>query len=420
MRKSIVFLVVGALFLVPFGAQAKTAAGNLLAANGVFEWFQKPAAVRVTRPTDMTYVSWINAAGQIQLRARDNARGAWGGVVTIDDLASSFGIEGRDDHNAPSLLALADGRIMIFYAVHDIPNNLFAKVMTAPGDVSAWSDRIRISSVEPAASFNYPQAKLLSDGTIVLFVRRGSWAGATEAILRSTDGGHSWSTPTTLIRFGQDIGIYAVIDAHGSRFDLAWSRRAGNGRPTNIYFARSLDGGVTWQKMSGQRYALPITRAASEVVYSSPDPTYVWDVTGAVAGSPRVAFVTGDGKKTRYVVSRYIGGHWRSETVTGAGLFYGRTHYYAGGIVFDPRNPDRVLVSRVSPRLELSTYTRSRWGWRHERVVTNKSGRINVRPQFVQNDPSGRIIWSAGVYDGLVNGNWTGYTRMTIRTTTLK
>ncbi len=72
--------------------------------------------------------------GKIQIRYFDNRNGSWSATTTIDDLKSDFGIEAQDDHNAPSLLILPTGKILIFYTVHDVMDNLFVRESISPED----------------------------------------------------------------------------------------------------------------------------------------------------------------------------------------------------------------------------------------------------------------------------------------------
>lgn len=387
---------------------------QVIARRSIFEWFQKPAAVRHIGQHDRTYVSWIAQSGKIQIRYLDNATGAWSSTTTVDNLKTDFGVEAQDDHNAPSLLVLPSGKILIFYAVHDARNNLFIRETARPEDPTAWSARRLVFANGPKVSANYPQPNILADGRLVLFVRIGNWKDATEAMITSADQGQTWSAPRTMIGFGAGTGIYSFTAVRGQRLVVVWNERRNAGRPTNLYYAQSTDNGATWQTSSGRPLALPIVRSTAEAVVRSTEPLYVWDVVIDARGRPRAAYAIGDERHFRYGYAALLGGHWVRETITTSTLLYGGTNYYASGVVIDPADPNRVLLSRQRKTLELELWRRSVTGWSIERRLTANSGVDNFRPQFVAGDKGNRIVWCSGIYDGLVNKQWTGFMRVNI------
>jgi hypothetical protein len=358
----------------------------------------------------------VTQGGAIQIRFLDHATEKWSKTVTVDDLRPDFGIEAGDDHNAPSLLILPSGRILIFYAVHDKQDNLFVKISGQNEDISTWSVRQPITQAPSKTSFNYPQAKLLPSGRIVLFVRAGIWSSGREVFLTSDDSGATWSAPKTVVDFGTGVGIYALVTAQGKTLTMVWSRRITSGRPSNLYYARSRDGGATWESSSGKRLALPLTNANAEAIIRSTEPLFVWDVAVDATGRTAAVYAIGTGARFRYGYASSIGHGWTAETVTTSRLLYGGSNYYAGGIVIDPNNIRRVALSKWRKTLELETWRRTANGWQRERAITSNSGRDNFRPQFVSGDSGGRLVWNAGRYDGLVGKHWTGFSRVNVVT----
>lgn len=418
-RRHILTTLVGLILSLPVSVTAAPAPVTI-AKQSIFEWFQKPAAARFTGRHDRTYVSWVTQSGKIQIRYLDNATQRWSTTWTVDDLRPDYGIEAQDDHNAPSLLILPSGKLLIFYAVHDARDNLFVRESVDPEDPSSWSSRRLVLSDGPKVSANYPQPRLLSDGRVALFIRIGNWMSATEAVVTSADEGRTWTTPQTLVDFGAGVGVYAFTAVRGSRWVMTWSERKSAGRPTNLYYAESLDNGATWRTSAGRPLALPISRATAEVIVRSTEPLYAWDVVIDANGRPRASYAIGDERRFRYGYAARLNGRWVRETVTTSRLLYGGTNYYAGGIVIDPADPNRVLLSKQRTKKELELWRRTSSGWRRERVVTSRSTVDHFRPQFVANDKGNRIVWSAGRYDGLIDRQWTGFTRVNILTSTTK
>lgn len=117
-----------------------------------------------------------------------------------------------------------------------------------------WSPQAFLDVDATADSFDDIFPRLVGDGA-------GNWVAVwyTDAdgdydivAARSTDDGFSWSTPVLVNDFGTadgttDIGPVIATDGEGV-WIAAWHSRydGGTGSDQDIWFARSLDGGMTW------------------------------------------------------------------------------------------------------------------------------------------------------------------------------
>ncbi|MBI3572991.1 MAG: BNR-4 repeat-containing protein, partial [Candidatus Kerfeldbacteria bacterium] len=224
----------------------------------------------------------------------------------------------------------------------------------------------------------------------------------------------------TIVDFGKNIGVYALVTNQGSQMAMVWDQRIGTDAPSNLYYAASIDGGASWQTSNEKLLALPMTASIAETVIRSQEPLFAWDVVLDKNQRPITVYTIGTGIKNRYGYVRWNGKRWVNEIVTSSRLLYGGHNFYAGGVVIDPTNPARVLLSKQRTKKELEVWSRTTTGWARSLAVTGSSKIDNFRPQFVMNDPSRRLVWAAGIYDGLQNNNWTGFGRVNIFSTTMK
>lgn len=85
----------------------------------------------------------------------------------------------------------------------------------------------------------------------------------------------------------------AFADANGT-FHISWVWRESPDVATNhdMCYARSTDGGVTWEKSTGEKYTLPITASTAEYAWKIPQKSELINQTSMVAddrGNPYIA-----------------------------------------------------------------------------------------------------------------------------------
>src|SRR5262245_5676297 len=97
-----------------------------LTADGSWSWFGDPRAVCAG---PRLFIGWITSTGEIKIGSLDRA-----GTLITATLQSRFEI---DDHDNPSILRLADGRLMVFYSPH-AGAPMFYRVSTNPDNISSW------------------------------------------------------------------------------------------------------------------------------------------------------------------------------------------------------------------------------------------------------------------------------------------
>jgi hypothetical protein len=394
-----------------------------VSSSSIFEWIQKPAAVRFVGKYDRTYISWIKNDGKIQIRYYDHKTESFSNIYTVDDLYPAYRIEARDDHNAPSLLILPDGHIQIFYVVHDVDDAFFMKTSSQPEDIALWDTRVSIHDKETKNKYNYPQPKQLNDGNIFLFYRTGAYHDSNEYYKVSKDSGKTWSSPHKLLDFHTD-GVYAFVESKGNQIHIAWNKSVDSPPKKNVYYVYSPDGGQTWRKKDNTILKLPVTEGESEVVFDSgDDPAYVWDITIDDDYNPFIVFSYKNDPHHEFRYAQWQDSSWMTTKITTSSLLYDSGHFFSGGIVINPHNMYEVYLSKKHTYLELESWISEDGGltWYRSEEITHNSAVDNFRPQVVENySDSLRLVWSSGVYEGLVNNHWTGFDKVNIQSDVTK
>ena len=112
------------------------------------------------------------------------------------------------------------------------------------------------------------------------------------------------------------------IDKLGT-IHLSWVWRETGDVSTNhdLCYARSMDGGITWYKSTGEKYQLPITATNAEYVYKIPQNSELINTTGMCAsddGSPMIATYWRDGVKNlpQYFLVYQEGNGWKKSQIS--------------------------------------------------------------------------------------------------------
>ena len=348
--------------------------------SGAWCWFADPRAVTVGATT---YVGWIDAAGDVRVAKLD------GDVVTTSRLHAGLG---ADDHNNPSLLVRADGRLQVFYSGHGGPELYFRTSV----DGVHWDAERRLGTNTPGnRGYTYPNPVQLEDGRIHLFWRGGDW---NPAFSTSRDGS-AWEPAATLIRVrGQRPYVKVATDGQET-IHVAFTDGHPRETATSLYYARYAAG--AWYRADGRRLpAPPFAPADADLVYDVArhrDHAWVHDVAFGAAGHPRIVYaVFRSPTDHRYRHARWTGSTWDDRQLTPAGGFIdddGKETQYSGGIVFDHSDPDTVYLSRpIDGQWEIER--RHGPAWTHT-AVTAGSNEKNVRPVVAR---GGGPLWMRGSY----------------------
>ncbi len=411
------------LFLVPicltaFSAAASQAADpdgshyaedyDFVTGDGAWCWFSDPRAVYVD---GVVYGGYVDSQGNIWAFSYDPRTAESEKTKVFDSLQ-------YDDHAAPSVMALPDRRIAIFFSAHG-PSPIYYTVSRRPCDISEWED---ISLIEPRIEGNrgycYTNPVFLDGGGCAkywLFFRGQNF----KPCVVTSDDLKTWSEPVTVVgkRPGRNAGgrPYMKVAGNGAdRIYLAFTDGHPRNEPTNsIYFLMYEDG--AFRKADGTIVSEGLSTVYPDMadkVYDASqtfDKAWIWDVAVGGDGNPVLVYARFSDADNRhsYWYARWTGSVWENIKITDAGQWFMRNDYndknliekennYSAGVYIDHGDPRTVYASvPVNNVFEIGKWTLTDSGEWTTSWVTEGSTRDNVRPFVIRDSPEGspNLLW---------------------------
>jgi BNR repeat-containing family member len=308
-----------------------------------------------------------------------------------------------DQHNVYAIGVDSGGGVHVAGNMHNDP---LRYVSSPSGDLATWTRR-----PAPAAGeyVTYPAFLRLPNGTLLFWHREGI-AGDGAIVLDALDpGAAAWRSLGTVLD-GRPSGEgpylhHVAVDPRSGTIHVLFEWRAGPTTATNsdVGYARSTDGGTTWETSSGTPLRLPITHASAETVIDTAPGAGLLNAGGLTVdaeGQPHgvVAFDRpGPGRTFEHIWLE--DGSWQREEIEDV-FFDGRPQIVGmpdgrvwvlgvrGGMV------EAVDVSTDRERVETREVARVPLGWEvsYDSTALARFGRIEMlipdgdRPHVVEAD----------------------------------
>jgi hypothetical protein len=215
----------------------------------------------VTTHGDTQYIAFYNEDARVVLAKRRLGTTKW----QIHE--TPYAGNTRDAHNGINIAVDGSGLLHMSWDHHCDPLNYCRAV--APGSLEL-TDRMRMTG-QNENKVTYPEFYNLPNGDLLFLYRDGSSGNGNTMLNRYDVTTRKWSVIQHPLIDGQgQRNAYTnqiAVDRDGS-WHISWCWRETGNVATNhdICYARSLDGGKTWLKSTGEKYILPITADNAEYV----------------------------------------------------------------------------------------------------------------------------------------------------------
>lgn len=231
------------------------------------------------------YAAYYDSTGTIILAKRKYGENKW--ILHRTQYSGNT----NDAHCSISIMIDGEGYLHMAWGQHD--NQLNYCKSTMPQVITMDDISGMTGNLEDKVS--YPEFYRLPDGNILFMYRNGQSGRGNLIINKYYTTQKLWKRlQTNLIDGEQQRSVYwqAFID-HNGVIHISWVWRETWDVATNhdLCYAKSMDGGITWQKSNGEKYCLPITISNAEVACNIPMQSELINQTSMYADNKSRLFI---------------------------------------------------------------------------------------------------------------------------------
>jgi hypothetical protein len=322
---------------------------------------------------DYQFTAYYDGEGNLVLGKRKLGSNEWETQIT------PYQGNVKDAHNTISIALDGEGYLHVSWDHHDNPLR-YVKSKT-PFSLEL-GDNITMTGKEEE-KVTYPEFHKLPDGNLIFLYRSGA-SGRGNLVMNKYDlRKEEWSQfHKNLIDGEGERNAYwqAYIDSQGT-IHLSWVWRESWDVATNhdMAYARSSDGGITWEKSSGEAYKLPITASTAEYAWMIPQKSSLINQTAMAA----------DEEGNPYIVS-----YWAEDSIPQYHVIY---HDRQGWKKTSPqnRNSPFYLGGGGTKRIPIS---------RPQLLINSEEGPVKVYIIFRDEERENKV--SMAYCSNLDNDNW--------------
>ena len=210
-----------------------------------------------------------------------------------------------DAHNSISIMVDGAGFLHMAWDHHNHQLRYVRGV--APGALEL-SDKMTMLGRDES-SVSYPEFYRLPDGSLLFCYRNGASGKGDLVINRYDVASASWTRLHNQLISGEgrrNAYWQAFVDNAGT-VHLSWVWRESPDVASNhdLAYARSRDGGHTWEQSSGQQYRLPITAAGAEYAARIPPNSELINQTSMAADSGSNPYIASYWRDAASLVPQY-------------------------------------------------------------------------------------------------------------------
>lgn len=235
----------------------------------------------------------------------------------------------KDAHNSISIAVDGDGYLHVSWDHHDTHLRYAKSKLPLSLDLGNEESMTAISEQK----VTYPEFYNLPNGNLLFFYRSGA-SGKGNMVINSYNlKDKKWSQIQNNLLDGQNSrSAYwqAKVD-HQGMIHLSWVWRESWDVSTNhdLCYARSKDGGMSWEKSNGEKYNLPITASTAELAWQIPQKSSLINQTAMAVdakGNPYIASYWSENSIPQFQIVYLENGIWRKKNTA-----FRNTRFYLGG-----------------------------------------------------------------------------------------
>lgn len=257
------------------------------------------------------YAAYYNQEKKVVLAKRKLGSNDW---ITRE---TDFKGKTEDAHNVISIMMDGDGFLHLAWDHHNNPLHYSRSVEAGSLDLISPTSMVGRNEKE----LSYPEFYRLPDGNLLFFYRDGGSGRGDLIINKYNRKTKTWSRlQDNLISGERKRNAYwqAFVDDKGT-IHISWVWRESPDVASNhdMCYARSKDGGFTWEKSTGEPYSLPIIAATAEHALDIPQKSELINQTSMGADKKGNPFIVSYWKDQGQLIPQYhllynLGESWKT------------------------------------------------------------------------------------------------------------
>ncbi len=325
MIKKFQFIVAGLLLLL-----ATTVDGQLFKENPKLTeigpgWSKTSINATIFRKNSLVssngyqFIAFYDSTGSVVLAKRKLTEYLWEKHIT------QYKGNVNDAHNVISIMVDGEGYLHMSWNHHNNPLHYCRSLK--PQGLELGPEEPMTGKQEKVVS--YPEFYRFNNGDLLFAYRDGGSGNGNLVLNRYSVKKHAWEqVQSNLIDGQQQRNAYWQLHVDKqSTIHLSWVWRETPNVATNhdMCYARSYDGGISWQTSEGKTYSLPITHDNAEVVLPIAQNSNLINQTSITAdnqGNPYIAtyFKGKNDSCTQFYVIYFQDKKWHSSAATDRGF----------------------------------------------------------------------------------------------------
>ena len=260
------------------------------------------------------YTAFYDQDGFLVLAKRPSGLDAW------EVSKTRYKGNARDAHNIISIMADGDGFLHVAWDHHN--NALRYARSLRPGSLEL-SEKMEMTG-QDENQLSYPEFYKLKDGSLLFFYRDGG-SGSGNLVINKYDLiTRKWTRLHSNLIDGEgkrNAYWQACVDENNT-IHIYWVWRESPDVSSNhdMCYARSKDGGLSWETSGGKKYVLPVTAESAEYALRIPQKSELINQTSMSCDKQGNPFIVSYWKDSLSLFPQYhllynTGGSWRYKTL---------------------------------------------------------------------------------------------------------
>lgn len=294
------------------------------------------------------FIAYYDADEYLTLGKRELGTSAW------QWKRSQYKGNCADAHNIISLMADGEGYLHLSFDHHGNPLKYCRS--TAPGSLEL-GEMSAMTGIDEN-NVTYPEFYRLATGDLLFVYRSGSSGRGNLVMNRYSVQTKQWEQLHKVLIDGENKrnAYWQLYVDEAGTIHLSWVWRETWLVETNhdLCYARSKDGGITWEKSNGEKYTLPLNAANAEYACHIPQNSELINQTSMTAdksGNPYIAtyWRNRESKIPQYRLVRFDGQKWIQQQVSN------RTSPFSlsgGGTKAIPMSRPRLVIKQENGKCQ--------------------------------------------------------------------